>query len=187
VTIRPDGTLRQVAFEVCTALDRAGAEAVLTGGGAASVYAPDTVRSDDLDFVLTWSSNPADTVEVLAELGFVRKRGTAEYKHPSTHYFIEFLPGPLAVGEEIIKRWETLREGLRILHLLSATDSCRDRLAAFYHWSDRNALRQALAVAQANQGRLDLNRIRRWSLAEGHGDRCSEFLSALARIDGGAP
>ena len=35
------------------------------------------------------------------------------------------------------------------LLLLSATDSCRDRLAAFFQWKDR----QALAAAKGGAGR----------------------------------
>lgn len=39
-----DSSLRDVAFEVCTALDRVGVTAVLSGGGAATLYAPHAIQ-----------------------------------------------------------------------------------------------------------------------------------------------
>lgn len=67
-------------------------------------------------------------------------------------------------------------EGVPVLHL-SATDSCRDRLAAFYHWKDRQALGAAVAIA-ANHA-LDLAKIRAWSRREGASEGYEEFLRAL--------
>jgi hypothetical protein len=51
--INEDSTLEDVCFEVCTALDGHSITAVLTGGSAATVYAPDVYTSYDADFVLT--------------------------------------------------------------------------------------------------------------------------------------
>ena len=62
---------------------------------------------------------------------------------------------------------------------LSPTDSCRDRLAAFYHWRDRQSL--GLAVAVARHRRVDLAAIRAWSLAEGRLDEYEQFLRELRR------
>jgi hypothetical protein len=47
-----ESTLTDVAFIVCTALERAGEPAVLCGGSAATFYAPEKYESRDLDFVL---------------------------------------------------------------------------------------------------------------------------------------
>jgi hypothetical protein len=49
----PSATLTDVAFAVCSALDRIGERAVLCGGSAATYYAPDAYQSRDLDFVLS--------------------------------------------------------------------------------------------------------------------------------------
>jgi len=59
---------------------------------------------------------------------------------------------------------------------LSATDSCRDRLAAFYHWNDRQAL--ALAVEIARTHPVDLGLIREWSAREG---KTAEFGESLRK------
>lgn len=51
------------------------------------------------------------------------------------------------------------------LRLLSPTDCIKDRLAAFYHWNDRQCLQQAVWVAQERE--VDWDEIKRWSVQEG--------------------
>lgn len=62
---------------------------------------------------------------------------------------------------------------------LSPTDSCRDRLATFFHWADRQSLAVAVEIAHRNE--VDLARIRRWSEAEGHAARFEELERELER------
>ena len=62
---------------------------------------------------------------------------------------------------------------------LTATDSCRDRLCAFYLWNDRQAL--AAAVAIALRERVRLSAIQRWSMKEEHSDGFERFRAELAR------
>ena len=47
-------TLREQAFLICTAMDRSGTTCVLTGGSAATIYAPQEYQSQDMDFVVTF-------------------------------------------------------------------------------------------------------------------------------------
>jgi hypothetical protein len=61
--------------------------------------------------------------------------------------------------------------------VLSATDSCRGRLAAFYHRNDRQSLAAALAIARRHK--VNLEGIRRWSRAEGATAEYREFLGLL--------
>jgi hypothetical protein len=61
-------TLTDIAFAVCTALERAGFVAVLTGGSAATFYAPDAYQSKDLDFVITLRGQAGE--EALKAIGF---------------------------------------------------------------------------------------------------------------------
>jgi hypothetical protein len=49
--IDENSTLEDVCFEVSPALDAASIDAVLTGGSAASIYAPNVYTSFDADFV----------------------------------------------------------------------------------------------------------------------------------------
>jgi hypothetical protein len=62
---------------------------------------------------------------------------------------------------------------------LSATDACRDRLTAFYHWNDRQSL--AAAVEISRRRKVNLAAIRDWSTREGAGDKFQAFLESLGR------
>ena len=62
---------------------------------------------------------------------------------------------------------------------LSATDSCRDRLAAFYHWADRQSLDVAVLIALRN--RVDMRKISGWSAREGAAQGYGQFVRELAR------
>ena len=170
-------SLREVAFIVCTALHRAGVTAVLTGGSAATVYAPDAYQSRDIDFVVEFRSEGADAASVLAALGY-RLVGD-HYEHKENPFDVEFPKGPLAVGGDLIREWETLREGELLLHILKPTDCCRDRLAGFLFWNDRGSLDQAVAVARAQREVLDIEVIRSWCASEGHAGKFAEFVRAL--------
>lgn len=175
--IGAESSLREVAFVVCTALDRIGVTAVLSGGGAAALYAPEAIQSFDLDFILTVYVEEGDPIGVLEQLGY--RRVGHDYKHRESPYPLEFPPGPLAVGDELIEHWSSLREAELVLHALTPTDSCRDRLAAFYHFGDRSSLEQARAVYAAQADRIDLDVIRGWSKREGHEGGFEEFLDQV--------
>ena len=55
----------------------------------------------------------------------------------------------------------------------------KDRLAAFYHWKDRQSLEQAVLVAKMN--RTSLKELERWSINEGALDKFEIFKSLLER------
>jgi hypothetical protein len=151
-------SLVDVAFTVCTALDRVGTTAVLTGGSAATYYAPDAYQSDDLDFVITFNAT-GDSERVLLALGF--ERHDDFYRHQSSLFPLEFPPGPLMVGDEVIPQWNT------------------DRLAAFPFWSDFSGLEQALAVYRRHSARIDLEVIRHWCQRERGQAKFDLFVSRL--------
>ena len=67
-----DATLTDVAFAVCTALERAGEHAVLCGGSAATFYIPEVYQSRDLDFVVRFGTRSIDVDAALNPLGYVR-------------------------------------------------------------------------------------------------------------------
>lgn len=173
--IGPKSTLAEVAFAVCTALDRISITAVLTGGSAATYYAPDAYQSRDLDFIVTLQA-PGGGAE-LEELGFI-ERGQV-YRHPHTHFTLDFPRGPLAVGDDLITEWRTDRRAGELLHVLSPTDSCRDRLASFLFWNDFSGLEQALGVARAQRRRVDLAKVEAWCRKEGHLAKFVLFQSRL--------
>jgi hypothetical protein len=71
-----NSTLTDVAFAVCTALERAGEHAVLCGGSAATSYEPEEYESRDLDFVLHFGALTTTVDAALVPLGYVRAPAT---------------------------------------------------------------------------------------------------------------
>jgi hypothetical protein len=161
--ITASSTIVDVAFAVCTALERAKIIAVLTGGSAATYYAPEAYQSRDLDFVITLRGG-ARGAQALAQLGY--QPSGDHYVHPLSPLPLEFPPGPLGVGEDLITSWSTIRRKGEVLHVLTPFDSCRDRLASYLFWNDLSGLEQALAVHRARVGDIDLARLRDWCARE---------------------
>jgi hypothetical protein len=174
--ISASSTLTDVAFAVCTALAEKGFVAVLTGGSAATYYAPEAYQSDDLDFVLTF--NGTDGEEALMALGYRRKGDF--YVHRSSHFPLEFPPGPLAIGEDLVSKWSTVRRRKEVLHVLTPQDSCRDRLASYLFWNDLSGLEQALAVHLAHPDEVELRDLKAWCRREGQSKKF-ELYEARAK------
>ncbi|MGB6517505.1 MAG: hypothetical protein WBE79_03240 [Candidatus Cybelea sp.] len=168
-------SLEDVCFAVCSALQNVGTVAVLTGGSAATYYAPEAYQSRDADFIIKFSADRAGAGNAMRDLGYHEIGGT--YHHNKNVFTIEFPPGPLSVGSDLVRTYETINRNDDVLHLLSRTDCVRDRLAAFYFFADRSAL--AAAVGVARSGVFDLPLIERWSLKEGEARRFAEFHDAL--------
>ncbi len=160
---------------MAVALTSAGIRAVLTGGACASLYSRGKYKSADLDFIIQSTVSRAELDAAMAAIDF--RRVGDHYEHPVAAFFVEFPAGPLAIGEDL--RVQPVEYQIRHFGVLalSATDSCRDRLAAFYHWSDRQALKAAVAIARVRPVRIES--IRRWSAREGALDSFDEFLAAL--------
>lgn len=131
--------------------------------------------SVDLDFILSGSPEREVVDRAMASVGF-RRRGE-RYVHPRVPFYVEFPRGPLAIGEDLKIRPRLYRGAAGEVQLLSPTDCCRDRLAAFYHWKDRQSLDVAVTVALRQP--LSLGVIRRWSVREGKLDEYEEFLRQL--------
>lgn len=153
---------------------------MLTGGACATIYSAGGYQSEDLDLILQSSPTQRSLDEAMSKAGFARNGDY--YEHPRTSFFVEFPRGPLAIGTDTsITPVELPVEGVPVL-LLSATDSCRDRLAAFYHWRDRQALGAAVAIATSQA--VDLEKIRAWSRREGASEELEEFVRTLEAAKG---
>lgn len=170
-----------VAVRVGDALRRAGVGAVLTGGACASLYARGAYQSADVDFVLQGVVSQETLDAALRPLGFTRRGG--RYVRRGSPIYVEFPRGPLAIGADHRIRPVRRGRGRAQTLALSATDACRDRLAAFYHWDDRQALAAAVAIAARN--RVAMTAIRTWSEREGASEGFEEFRAALRHARAG--
>ena len=142
-----------------------GIDMVLSGGACVSIYSQGKYLSMDLDMIHISLMSPKRKVlrEAMNELGFAEQG--RYFKHSDTDLFVEFPPGPPAVGEEPVKEIHERHEVTGILKIISPTDCVKDRLIGFYHSNDYQCLDQAILVVQQNQ--VDLKEIERWSKGEG--------------------
>jgi hypothetical protein len=166
----------RVAAVVSASLRAAGFDAVLTGGACATIYSAGAYTSHDLDFIVRSGGNRQALDHAMLAAGF--ERSGDRYVHPRTTLFVEFPRGPLAIGEDAGIRPVKLRTGRGWVPALSATDACRDRLAAFYHWSDRQSLTAAVAIARRR--RVNMAVVRAWSVREGREREFAEFRTSVA-------
>lgn len=169
-------SMEELAGFICEQLRSAGVTVTLTGGSCVQIWSEGGYMSHDLDFIEDGPVARNTLRGVLRPLGFVEQG--RHFAHPSSEWIVEFPTGPLMVGEERIERFSERRTAVGVLRLLTATDCVKDRLAAFYHWNDRQSLEQAILVARAQ--RVDLADVRRWSIAEGHLQKFSQFRRAAA-------
>jgi hypothetical protein len=178
VRITGKSSARDVAGAVAVALERAGLRGVLSGGGCASIYTRGLYQSVDLDFILQGPGTQKQLDAAMASIGFRREEN--QYFHSQTRFYVEFPPGPLGIGGDYQIEPVEIRSGQSRLLLLSPTDSCRDRLAGFYHWNDRQGLEAAVQIAARQV--VDIEKIRRWSEQERALPRFAVFLEELERF-----
>lgn len=143
----------ELAALVCQTLDAAGMRVTLTGGACVQIWSEGKYVSYDLDFIEDGLFPRRQLREALAGIGFVERN--RYFAHPDTQWVVEFPTGPLMVGDERVVRAAERNTPLGTLRLLTPTDCVKDRLAAYYHWSDRQALEQARLVARAQAVDLD--------------------------------
>ena len=168
--------IREAAAAVCAHLHARGIEASLVGGACVSIYSDNAYESFDLDFV---SHEPHKRIgAVLAEIGF-KSTGGRHFDHPDCRYYAEFVAPPISIGEELIRKLKRLETPYGFLTLLTPTDCVKDRLAAFVHWKDTQALEQAVLVALGN--RIEMTKVKTWAIKEGGKAGYDRFVVELAR------
>lgn len=146
MTISQDTSVEEIAALVCEALERAGIEVVLCGGGAVTLYSKNEYMSTDLDFITT--ERKKRITPVMASLGF--EPHGREYVHPNSKFFVEFPSGPLAFGDRYVDNSEatTLKTQFGAIRIVTPTQSVMDRLAWFVHGHDQQSRDQAIMVAK---------------------------------------
>ncbi|HEX5844655.1 MAG TPA: hypothetical protein VFY62_19430 [Pseudomonas sp.] len=168
-------SLQELAAFVCSHLKQHDIPVVLVGGSCVSIYSDNRYQTADLDFVERYHTKRAALRKALAEIGF--KEENRYFVHPDTAWFLEFPTGPLAVGDGPVEELNEVATDTGLLTLLTPTDCIKDRLAAYFHWRDRQALQQAVWVAQRHA--FDRDAVRAWSAQEGMAEKFEEFVAAL--------
>ena len=174
--ILPGDDLTTIAFKVCTALDSGGYRAVLTGGSAATAYAPEAYQSADLDYIANFAYFKEEFDAILNEIGYSR-RTLRVYACPVTPLTLEFPNDENMIGSDYVKDFATLeRDGMK-LYILTPTDCVRDRLCSYFWFNSVSALGAAVAVARFQE--VDLEFVRIWAEREGEIQKCGDFLRRL--------
>jgi len=156
-------TQLEIGAYVCSHLAEKSIEVVLSGGASVSLYSNNQYISKDIDLIDVYSVSRRRLSLAMKEIGFIEKN--RYFKHPESPFIIEFPPGPLTVGDEVFNKTLQIKFSTGVLKVISATDCVKDRLAAYYHWGDKQSLSQAILVA--NENKVDIKEIERWSQKEG--------------------
>jgi hypothetical protein len=168
-------TVAELAAYVASHLRSRGIDVVLSGGSCVSIYCSGKYVSADLDFIDTRFASRRELKEAMFEIGFGEQ--DRYYSHPEATLLVEFPAGPLAVGKEPVGQIDELEFATGMLRIISPTDCVKDRLAAYYHWKDRQSLEQAVLVAGSQP--IDIDEVERWSVSEGMSDKFREISSNL--------
>lgn len=176
--IHPDISARDLAGLIASHLSAKGIDVTLVGGTCVSIYSDNFYQSDDLDFVDRSYSPSKKLKEAMAEIGF--SPVGRYYEHPQSPFVVEFPPGPLSVGDDPVRNWSTLDTPLGTFTLITVQDCIKDRLAAYFHWKDMQALDQAVWVAKDQVGEYSLDEIAEWAEREGEPVKFKEFIARLS-------
>ena len=163
--------IKEYAQVVSQHLHNRGIDNILVGGACVSIYSHEKYRSNDLDIMNINEVPLARIKDALWELGFEEKGRI--FLHKKIEMSIDIVGPPLTIGEEHIKKINEINEEGMLLKLLTPTDSVKDRLSAYYHWNDQQALEQALMVCKEQD--IDIDNVREWSREEGMIDKFINF------------
>lgn len=168
-------SLRDFAVTVASILKTQNIDVILTGGAVVSIYSEGKYVSKDADFLS--ATDHQSIKQAMLDAGF--KNMGKDFYHDDAEFTVEFPGSELVIGDEPMKPEGEIKEGRFTLKLLSPTQCVMDRLAAFYHWKDRQSLEQAVMVAQNHP--VKLSKIKTWSAKEGMADRYAIFLQQLKK------
>jgi len=167
----------ELAAHVHEHLKNSGLYVVLSGGAAVGIYSNGEYVSKDIDFVNARFAARDKIEKSMEELGF--SPFGRHFEHPNSEHIVEFPPGPLQFGDGRVKDISELEFDTGILQIISPTDCIKDRLAHYYHWGDRQCLKQAILVASKHK--INLIEVQKWSKSEGKLDEFKKIKNDLIK------
>jgi len=168
-------TQGELAAYIDSHLREKGIQVVLSGGAAVAVYSGNKYVSKDLDFITRYTIDHDKIESAMRKIGFERKG--RYYHHSQTPYYVEFISGPPSIGQDPIEEIYEVEMVTGKIRIISPTDSVKDRLAAYYHWGDRQSLEQAILVARSNP--VNIDSVKAWSIREGKEEKFEIFKQLL--------
>jgi hypothetical protein len=169
-------SIEELGAYICDELQKEGVDVVLSGGACVQIYSYNQYMSWDIDLINRYNDKPSKIKKIMLGFGFYEEN--KYFVHKDTKYFIEFPPGPLGVGDELVGDIALRATEAGVLRLLTPTDCVKDRLSAYYHWNDLQSLHQAVWVAKNNE--IDTSNIKAWSAKEGMSVKFADFETALS-------
>lgn len=168
---------KEFAAAVVKQLEKHGISCVLVGGACVSIYTEEKYASRGLDFISPYSHDAI--AKALSEIGF--KKHGRYFHHPNSELYVEFPSGPIAIGESTpVKPEGQIKVGRTTVNMFSPTQCVMDRLAAWFHWSDRRSLIHALWVCEKHP--VSLDKIKRWAKKEGQTDKLNQFIQEYKKL-----
>lgn len=171
--LSPKLSLRDFAIYVAALLKKKNIDVILTGGAVVSIYSEGKYVSRDADFLS--ATDHQSIKDAMLSAGF--KNLGKDFYHEEFPFTVEFPGSQLIIGDQPMEAEGEVREGTFVLKLLSPTQCVMDRLAAFYHWKDRQSLDQAILVASKHP--IKMSQVEKWSIAEGMQERYAVFADQL--------
>jgi len=166
-------SLKDLAGFLCEELKKRGIDTVLVGGACVTMYSENRYQSYDLDYVTY--EDMSKVKKALAELGFFEKHKYFQHEH--CPWLVEFVSPPVAVGKEVICKFSYLKTSFGTIKCLRPIDSVKDRLAAFYHWNDKQSLDQAIKICLEHK--INFKKLEEWSINEGRFEKFQDFKARL--------
>lgn len=182
-----NSTLLEVATVVSEVLTRHDIPAVLSGGGAASLYTDTEYQTTDLDFVTT--AMRQQLTPAMAEIGFVQDMDAHDqyigrhFMREGVPWTIEFPSAPVELGNTYVPFEETgfVTTALGVLRVLSPTQCLMDRLTWYFSGTHGDSGIQAQKIIKHQQSKIDWDAIDRWAEKEGVSQaELAEFKSLIA-------
>jgi hypothetical protein len=151
MSIHRGTTIAELAARVSQTLEAAGITATLSGGAAVSIHTDNEYESKDLDFVT--AERRERLAAALAPLGFTLASDRRHFTHHGSEFFLEFPAAPLRFGNRIVPHDDVPRLDTQWgpLRVVTPTLCVMDRLAAWWHWHDRQSWDQAVMVASRHE------------------------------------
>ena len=169
-------SLRDFAGFISEELRKKGIDTILVGGACVTIYSKNRYQSYDLDYVTY--DDMKKVKKALEELGFIKKQ--KYFEHMDCPWFIEFVSPPVAVGNEPIQKFNSVKTPLGMIKMIHPVDSVKDRLASFYHWNDKQGLEQAVNICLEQE--IDLEEVKRWSVREKQITKFEIFRELLKKL-----